>query len=126
MRVHGIDKVTVEYCGSGDSGGIEEIMFEDNMRSCVKCPGDVLSFTVFSSYFQGGESLGWVHKEELKQIPFRDALEQHCYDLIDSEHSGWENDDGGSGTFTFDVESGKISWEHHSYYTETNTDNYEV
>src|SRR3546814_8041154 len=31
-----------------------------------------------------------------------------CYDLLESKHGGWENNEGGYGEFTFDVAAGTI------------------
>ena len=41
--------------------------------------------------------------------------------LLDSEHAGWENNDGAEGTFTWDIATNELKLEHTEFYTESNT-----
>ena len=50
----------------------------------------------------------------------RDYIEQLACDFLEDTHSGWENNDGGFGTFTFDVAQRSITLDYDERYTETN------
>jgi hypothetical protein len=43
---------------------------------------------------------------------------------VDAHHSGWENNDGGSGTVTIHVAENNFQLEHTEYYTESSSYEY--
>lgn len=47
------------------------------------------------------------------------AVEQLCYDLLRQSHPGWENNDGASGDFVFDVAGRTITLDYAERYTVT-------
>jgi hypothetical protein len=70
----GLTSVIVQFDGSGDSGGVEEVTVEP----------------------------------EISILP--DELRETVEDLVmDMLPGGWENNEGGFGTFTVDVEEGSIA-----------------
>jgi len=94
----GITLVTVRFDGSGDSGQIEEIDARSG-ESSADLPDT--SVEIARCEF---------HDEEVRHVtvPLPDAIEAMCYDLLESKHGGWENNEGGYGEFTFDVAAGTI------------------
>lgn len=120
IKEHGFGKVRVYYCGSGDSGGIEDVDVQgmNSDEPIVKLIKAKTSWDRDTGIWS--ESIGEV------EMVLSDAIKEHCYDLLCRQHSGWENNDGGSGEFIFDAALDKIHWTHNEYYTETNTTEQEV
>ena len=84
LEERGIVLVTVNFDGCGDSGQIESISaFDKNGEVAV--PEDKLA-----NAEDDGE-------------PVKDVIESLAYDLLQSEHGGWENNEGAYGEFRFDV-----------------------
>jgi hypothetical protein len=99
LSAAGITDVAVGFDGEGDSGQIED---------AAPYAGDkLLDFpaTTVTLYRQqyGNEEL------TTHEISLREAVEQLCYGYLEQENDGWENNDGASGEFTFDVAEGKIA-----------------
>lgn len=84
LEAQGIVLVTVDFDGCGDSGQIESISAFDEHGE-VAVPEDKLANTE-----DDGE-------------PVKDVIESLAYDLLQSEHGGWENNEGAYGEFRFDV-----------------------
>lgn len=82
----GVEAVTIEYHGSGDSGGIEDIKY----------------------------------KPDNKLPKLNNQIEEIGYGILGDKVSGYENNDGASGTITWDILKNEFSMEHNEYYTETN------
>lgn len=54
-------------------------------------------------------------------MPAARAIEHVCYDLLEQHHSGWENNEGGYGSFTFDVARELITYTHNERYEHVET-----
>jgi hypothetical protein len=52
---------------------------------------------------------------------FASALETICYDFLEQEHGGWENNDGAFGEFTFNVAERTVELEFHGRYMDIST-----
>ena len=50
-----------------------------------------------------------------------EIAEDLAYDIIQQYHAGYENNDGGSGNITYDIENNKFRYEMHDYYQSTET-----
>ena len=88
-----ITSVQVEFDGEGDSGQIDGVTaYQDS--AIVELPSTLLTLQQF--HFGAAEPSTALE-------PLRDAIDALCFDALDQEHGGWENDDGAYGTFTFDV-----------------------
>lgn len=77
LKDHGVKKVTVNYSGSGDSGGIDEI-----------------------SYFDKEEKE--IRHDDIKID--HDAVQDLCYPLLDGIED-WYNNEGGDGVITIDLDT---------------------
>ncbi len=90
-------KISVEYYGSGDSGDFEQIVVEDSLGTQV-------------------------HIEDGLEEELNDTL----YDVLESEHSGWEINEGSSGTITVSIPDKKVIIDHNEYYQESRNEVTEV
>lgn len=91
LEIHGIVLVTVDFDGCGDSGQIETISAFDEHGE-VALPGDGFVAPAATDAPPTGAP-----------EPIRDAIETLAYDLLETEHGGWEINDGAYGEFRFDV-----------------------
>lgn len=55
----------------------------------------------------------------------RDAIETMAYDLLERTHSGWENNDGAYGEFTFDVVNRTVTLDYNERYTASENSTHE-
>ncbi len=110
LAAAGIEIVTVNFDGYGDSGQIEDI---DARRGheLVKLPDEKIQVVIAS---WGNTSL------EHHTFTIEEAIEYFVYEFLSESHCGWCNDDGAFGDFTFDVAYQSISLDYHERYTETN------
>lgn len=93
LAARGIVLVTVTFDGCGDSGQIEDILAFDE-RGEVAVPEDRLA-----SANTDADAASRADDDE----PLKDVIESLAYDLLQSEHGGWENNEGAYGEFRFDV-----------------------
>ncbi len=93
----GVRTVKIEYDGSGDSGEITDICFED---------------------FKGNDIDGKSLIEERKMI------ESLCENQLLDEVGDWYNNEGGFGSITIQIPSGEYSIDSHIRVTETIDESY--
>jgi hypothetical protein len=108
----GITRVTVSFDGEGDSGCIEEISAYRGEEPC-KLPA--LLVTLLEA--------GWDNAIPTQES-LRKAVETLCYDFLSQEHGGWEDNEGASGLFEFDVSERSIELEINTRFVETLTSNH--
>lgn len=114
----GATKVVVSYSGCGDSGQIDSVeIFKGDLA--LKPVKKIRVLTSMSRFDHA--SSRWIDSEKNKSVPVQEALETLVYDWLESEHGGWENNDGASGECTIDVEGDSFLLEHTWYYTESET-----
>ena len=103
-----ITAVIVEFDGEGDSGQITDIAGFTGELS-VQIPA-------ISIHLQ---QAAW-NADELSTVAesLRDAIETLCYDYLEHEHGGWENNDGGNGTFHFDIAKRSIRLEFNERFSD--------
>ncbi len=111
-----ITSVTVGFDGEGDSGQIHDVAaFSGNDAATL--PHKTLHITELTWGSRVWRSSG--------DVSFADALDRVCYDLLEQEHGGWENNDGAFGEFTFDVEKRTIRLEFNARFTDHETTEHE-
>ena len=111
----GATSVVVSYSGSGDSGQIDQVsIYQDKTE--LK-PVKKISILIATSKWN--QESGWIERVQSKSMPLADALEALVYDWIESEHAGWENNDGASGECTIEVAKNEFILNHITYYTES-------
>jgi hypothetical protein len=102
-----IATVNVTFDGEGDSGQIEGIAADDSPN----IPQVSIQLLRETGWGTGGlDSI---------QSPLRGAIEQLCYDFLEQEHGGWENNDGAFGEFTFDVATREIRVEFNGRFSDS-------
>ncbi len=111
LAANGFTRINVTFDGEGDSGQI------DNLAGFV---GDVL--TKIPDQTVNVQWASWDGKEVTSQEQsFHDAIERLCYDFLEQEHGGWENNDGAFGEFTLDVATKTVELEFNGRYTDVHT-----
>jgi hypothetical protein len=115
LEAVGISHVTVDFDGCGDSGQIDNIVAFDE-HGIVPLPLAFMSRASVDPDVMPSKSEG---------EPIADAIELLAYDLLESEHDGWEINEGAFGEFRFDVADRTITLGCHirvssSEFTETN------
>jgi len=111
LSAAGITSVSVSFNGESDSGQIEDITAYPNGDQ-HRLPDVQLSI----------QRVEWgTGKRDSHQSAMRDAIEQLCYDFLEQEHGGWENDDGAFGEFTFDVAGRSITLEFNGRFSDFTT-----
>ena len=92
--------ICVYFCGSGDSGGIEDVYFSDDLDdsygSCGTFPQEESDF--LAKPIERGDKLETV----------KDLVEDIAYDWITSTGVDWYNNSGGGGHFHLEYTEGKL------------------
>ena len=99
LKAAGVSRVVISYDGCGDSGQIEDVGYF-NLQSQPVAPSGLTDLT----------------EEQLKDL---------FYDLLESRHAGWENNDGGFGEFEWNLEADTLNHTHNDRYTECDTTEHE-
>lgn len=109
LAAAGIEFVTVVFDGYGDSGQIESI----EARAGDKIfPLPTIEIEIARAVWGSSEI------ERLTQ-PIRDAIETLAYDFLGKTQSGWGNDEGAYGDFTFDVAARTITLDYNERHMES-------
>jgi len=98
----GVEKLSVHYSGSGDSGQTDD-------------------FSVEPAGFSDLLDEMFREKQTIK-----DALDEYAWDTIESHQGGFYNNDGGYGEIIFDVKGKTITMAHNNYITETQYEEYDL
>lgn len=99
LKAVGVAQVDIHYDGCGDSGQIEEVFY---------CGADGGQLDIAGQLSQSGEEL-------LKFF----------YDLLESRHAGWENNEGGFGEFHWDLVADTLHHTHNERFTDYETTEHE-
>lgn len=116
LRVIGAATVTVEYSGSGDSGQVDQVVVADVQGQQL----DVslipkLTVQVEQSEWKDGSFATRTYSQE---DFLYNVLANFCMDWLESEHAGWENNDGGQGEMEIVVADGEFTLNHQENYVE--------
>ena len=102
----GTATVNVTFDGEGDSGQIEAIWADDS----AEVPN--IPFELLRTAWGSG-------KLDSVQTTLREAIETLCYDYLEREHGGWENNDGAYGEFTFNVAERRVELDFNARFTDS-------
>jgi hypothetical protein len=106
-----ITRVTVTFDGEGDSGQIDNIAAYKGDES-VPLPTQTVAV----------RTVDWNdNRITVQEQSASAAIETLCYDFLEQEHGGWENNDGAYGEFTFDVANRTVELEFNGRYTDVHT-----
>jgi hypothetical protein len=101
MNDNGIPKIIVTYSGGGDSGDIDDISVDGAGAST-----------------------------DLAALGLEEPVREIAWKAIEQKNSGWENNEGGSGTVSFilkdeELNETLITTEHHNNFGESDSDQYD-
>ena len=106
-----ITRVTVTFDGEGDSGQINNIEAYKGDEQ-VPLPDQAIPVRTAS----WNDDAITIEEKTLDA-----AIERLCYDFLEQEHGGWENNDGAYGEFTFDVAKRTVELEFNGRFTDVHT-----
>jgi hypothetical protein len=106
LAAAGIATVNVTFDGEGDSGQIDNIMADD-------------SPTIPQVQIELQQTAWGTGKLDSTQSTLRDAIERLCYDFLEQQQGGWENNDGAYGEFIFDVAQRSIELEFNARFSDS-------
>lgn len=109
-----ITRINVGFDGEGDSGQIEHII---GWSHGAECPFPDISVCLLRTNF-GTDAL-----TEFNQT-LSEAVETLCYDFLEQEQDGWENNDGAFGEFEFDVKARTIGLTFNMRFSDSTLHNY--
>lgn len=118
MRARGLSSVVVTYSGCGDEGRTEGVAFEppDVDEGLEPIVAAQMRYRWDEERGCGGNELVFV------DMHLRDIAEALCDTAIElMGHDGYENNDGGQGTFTLQALDASSELEHSDFYTESDT-----
>jgi hypothetical protein len=104
----GITIINIEFDGEGDSGQIDGISAKAGKQE-AQLPTTKITIL----------QLRWGQTEPTpSEFTLEAAVEALCYDYLEQEHGGWENNDGAFGEFAINVAERTIDLEFYSRYTD--------
>jgi hypothetical protein len=110
----GVTSVSVEFDGEGDSGQIGTITASAG-ETPVTLPANPVTLRQSS----------WNSDKIATQVTtLYEAIETLCYDYLEQQQDGWENNDGAFGEFTFNVAERSIELEFNSRFSDSTLFNY--
>ena len=109
-----IDLVLVTFDGEGDSGQIEDIV-ASRQEQLVALPDVKIGLL---------QAFWGKPKPEASKATLRDAIEALCYDFLEEDNGGWENDGGAFGEFRLNVSACTVELEFNSRFTDISTSNH--
>jgi hypothetical protein len=125
MEKNGIKKLDITYYGGGDSGDITEMapVFQD---SAVHQELEQIRIDQYPEIHRNYSNGSWVNHPGMSNVTIKQAAENLTWEVIAlAGHSGWENNEGGGGTFTLDKSEKKIFLEHYDNIVEQDYSNHE-
>ena len=121
----GIASVEITYDGSSDSGCVQSIEARGPDKMKVVLPTTPAIITIIESKWDS-KTATFKRQSVRRTVPIEEAIESWCYDLLERHFSGWEIDDGSSGTIRLDVVKRTANWVHEQNVMETITHRREV
>lgn len=118
----GAESATIDYVGGGDSGEVSSLTVSPSDLRASLQQATVVMRCVRGEWRDGQ----YHHWPEDQSVPLAQALTDFTLDWINSEHGGWENNDGGQGSVTILVADNSFSQEHTEFYTESTCYDYSL
>jgi hypothetical protein len=112
LSAAGATLVVVSFDGCGDSGQIENIEVKSGDAIIAMPSGEVEIARA-----EWGKS-----EPQRSTVSTTEALEQLVYDFLAQTHSGWEDNEGAFGEFTFDIAARTITLDYNERYIESAND----
>ena len=124
----GITSCTLTYNGSGDDGSFDDPVFEPEEGVFEPEEGDsegrvsIIQERGEYKYDSGGDwtKRTFVTKRVKISLSVKEACTFFAEDWLERHHGGWENNEGGYGTVTFDPSDRSLVLEHTEYVQTSN------
>ena len=111
-----ITEVIIHYVGGSDEGDVSEVTVKPE-----SCLAQLDTQRLVYCYARGEYREGACHYFlQDKEVSLDEALRDFVFTWIDTYHSGWEINEGGSGVMTINVAVDDFALEHTEYYTASN------
>ena len=111
----GVRQVVVAYEGGGDSGDVSEVSVEPpELLPTLRT--EMIELRCRIGEFQDGR---YQYRMADQSMSLHRAVSDFTLDWVGDTHGGWENNEGGNGSVTIDVEAGTLRLEHTEYFTES-------
>lgn len=121
----GVDRVEATFDGNGDSGQFEPPTFyksKGKKEVEVKLTREKLDSVIDGISINNGWTFeGGKAKELIRTGGLREAIEDVFYRILESEHSGWEINEGSFGTFSWTLDNDQIELTYNERIEEVNT-----
>lgn len=104
-----VTSVTVRFDGYGDSGQIEEV---DAHAGDVIAALPNIAIPLAALYLDNSSV-------ETLTLPLREAIETMAYNFLEETHSGWGDNEGAYGDFTFDVAGRTVTLAYNERFIES-------
>ena len=116
----GAKMISVTYDGGGDEGYVEDVTVEaDDSQEGKKIISKIISANTFSHT----QSLTGTWTSSLADQTVSDAITELFSIILDHFHSGYEINDGGGGTFEWNLQT-RVCENHHTYHFGSEALNY--
>lgn len=115
LAAAGIEIVIVVFDGYGDSGQIEDIE--------AKASDEIIALPTIE--IEIARPVWGSSEIERLTRPIREAIETLAYDFLGQTQSGWGNDEGAYGDFTFDVAARTITLDYNERRMESDYSQHE-
>lgn len=117
----GFDKFEIYFDGGGDDGQIGEIECSPSIESSNFLERKVEGARIQSNcvWTNGAKSIQWKDDPTVREI-----VEDICYNVLEDQFGGWENDDGSCGSFVIDSKKRKVELIMKQRYYEYDVGNY--
>lgn len=127
LKELGIAIVEARYSGSGDCGYVDDIdaTLKDSTLFTPLNWGknNTIDALITKDKFIDGK---YVTSCDVQSVTLECAIESLLYDWLDITHKGWENNDGGDGTLTINVNSETITLQHRDFIVEYDESEYSL
>ena len=89
----GATRVTIDYDGESDSGCIGSSAVTGENKATIILPEESIEMLVTSSDYDP-KTKRYTSTTRIASMPFNDAIEQWCYDILEAHFCGWQDNDG--------------------------------
>lgn len=104
LREHAVERVAVQFDGSGDSGSIDSIHYEPEIDSRII---EVQVYRVAREFIQNE----WRYTRNIERVNLHDAIQEITDDYLEETGVDWYNNEGGFGDLIIDVIEGTVAIE---------------
>ena len=120
LKTKGVDRITINYNGYGDSGSIDDIGFIEQPRK-IDAPGQTHpeSALLRDHQLSGVSAAENRHQWQSENPTVKEVIEDYAYRLLAGRHPGWEINEGAMGDMCVNLQDGTVTHTHGEHYQHT-------